>query len=326
MKGQTIAIIAIVIIVVLIIGGYISINIPGGEKLPGQVFSGRLKVNLVETKRIDGSAYTVTSTQMRMLHGSMDYNDKVGTITSASITGDVSPADKGYWYLVIDYGTNNTCWLDLDETGASKYVSRIFGSDGDKDGFDEEYVELFFGNVEPQLGLVSEVEVTLVYDAARTSSIAWTSLTNGTGITTTAYAYSTSTGYTTGFTEGDMAKIAKVELDFSSSGNTTYPDLEYWKLTHLKLGPYTWTAANFGSYDLANTRYQVIFGDQINHAGGRELYYAKNAGDLWASYELKCYAKYPAAGQIWCTIKVFVYKPDGSMTTAFERITSFVGT
>jgi hypothetical protein len=328
-KALTIAIVLIAVIVGAAIMYWYSTSAPGS--LPGSVYAGRVKINLIQTKHIDGSSYAVDTSQMRMLHGPMDYNDKVGDFSGYSITGDVSPGDKGYWYLVIAYGTNNTAWLDKQATltaqGQNGYVSRIFGADGNKDGFDEEYVELYLGNLPARTAGESqkEIEVTLVYDPARTSGITWVSLVNASTVTNTAYGYYTCTGYTAGFTEGDMAKLAKVTLVMSDSGNTTFPDLQYWMLTQLSLGPYTLTASDFGGYDLANTRFQVTFGDQVNSQGGRDLYYAKNAGTLWASYELKAYCKFPATNE---TLRVhmnfYFYKPDGSLTTAFSRLVDFV--
>lgn len=328
MKAGTLSI----VLIALIVGAAVTywyVTSPSGNKggLPGAVYAGRVKINLVQNKRINGAAYAIDTSQMRMLHGSMEYNDKVGDFASGAITGDLSAADKGYWYLVIDYGTNTTAWLDMAETRKSAYVSRIFGADGDKDGFDEEYVELYLGNL-PTLQAgesYKEIELTLVNDPARTSSQDFTSLVNATGVGTASYAYYTCTGYTTGFTEGDLAKLARITLVTSDSGNTTYPDLDYFKLIHLKLGPYTWTASDFGAYDLANTRFKIEFGDQINSQGGLDLYDAKNAGTLWASYELKAYCKFPGAGTtLRVHINFYFYKPDGSVTSAFARNVDFV--
>ena len=314
------AILAIVCLAVVFMWG----NLDTGPKL--SVYSGRLKVNLVQVKRIDGSAYRIADAQMRIIHGDMDYNSKVGDLSSATVTGEMTQADSGTWFLIIDYGTNNTCWLDHSETVKDPYVQRVFGSDGDRDGFNEEYVELYFGDLSPLKAGEDkkEVEVKLVSAPARTSSITYTSLTNASSIGTTSYSYYTSTGYMAGFTEGDLGKIAKVELVFDETGNNTYPDSGYWMLTHLKIGPYTWGTATFGTYDLANTRYKVEFGDQINSQGGKDVYYAKNAGDLWASYELKAYCNYPSASKvIVAKVKFYFYKPDGTLTSAFTAPTQF---
>lgn len=259
-----------------------------------------------------------------MIHGSMDYNDKVGTLSSNSITGDLKKEDKGYWYLVMDYGTNNTQWLDSSETLKDPYVTRCFGADGDRDGFDEEYVELYFGNLGPLVAGESykEVEVSLIYDPARTSSIAFTSLTNASSVSTTAYSYYTCTGYVTGITEGDLAKIAKVII----LANTTSDDIcdnGSLTLTHLKFGPYTWTSSDLGAFDLANVRWEMRFGDQINSQGGKDLYYPKNGGDIWCPFEFKTYDKFGAAAQEYTlTLSFYVYKPDGSVSSAFSRVVS----
>jgi len=278
-------------------------------------------------KRIDGSSYLVADAQLRVIHGSMDYNDQVASVSGASITGDMKGADSGIWYLLIDYGTNSTLFLDVSETLKDPYVASVRGFDGDKDGFQEECVELNFAGLGPlQAGEdKKERDVKLVYDPARTGSITYTGLTNSSGISTSAYSYETATGYTGGFTEGDLGKIGKIELDFSvNATHATYPDNSYWVLVHFKLGPYTFTANNFGTYDLSNTRYQYRIGDQINHQGGKDLYYSKNAGDLWATFELKAYCKYPEANSnCTVTIKVFFYKPDGTMTSAFTVGTLF---
>jgi hypothetical protein len=321
MKTSTIAILLIVgVVAVALFGSQLKF---GG--LPGNVFAGRIKMNIVEVKRIDGTQYTVESTQIRVIHGDMDFNNKVGDFASHTITGEMKAEDKGYWYMIIDYGsTNNTLWLDYEESVKDPYVTKIFGADGDQDGFDEDYVELYMGNLSPLIAGESykEVEVGLSYCPARTSGVTFTSLTNSSAITTTGYVFDTATGYTTGFTEGDMAKIAKIELTFNATSDD-YPDSEYWKLTHLKLGPYTFTASQFGGFDKANMRYQIKFGDQINHQGGRPLYYAKNAGALWASYELKAYCKFPTAVYITVSIDVYFYKPDGSLTSKFTATTTW---
>jgi hypothetical protein len=145
-----------------------------------------------------------------------------------------------------------------------------------------------------------------------------------TDISATAYGYSSATGYMTGFTEGDEGKLAKVILDFSASGNETYPDANYWMLTQLKVGAYTFTSSTFGSYDLANKRYKVEFGDQINSAGGRDFFYEKNAGTLWSSYELKAYCKYPTTNKrIEVTMSFYFYKPDGTISAAFSQVIEF---
>lgn len=319
MKTSTIAIILIAVVVIAVLFGGTTWNFNQGANV-GNVFSGRLQANLVTIKRVDSLGYPDTpwaATYCRMVHGS-DYSDKVGTIASNAVSGTMKPEDNGIWTLIVDYGTNTTLWLDASETAKQSYVNRIYGQDGDKDGFDEEYVELDFSAVPPTNGFETRnVEVTLVFDPARIATITYTSLTNSSGISTTTYTYQTATGYVSGFTEGDMAKMAKIVLDFSNTGNETYPDLEYWKLTHLKLGPYTLTAAQFGAYDLANKRYELKFGDQINHIGGRDLYYEKNAGTLWCSYELKAYCKYASASKnIVPKITFYYYRPDGTLTAA----------
>jgi hypothetical protein len=324
MKIGALGAIAIIVIAVLAFM-YLS-----GEEGPGpalEAYAGRLKVNLLQVKRIDGTAYALAGTiTKRMIHGRLDYNDKVADFSGYSVTGEMKPTDSGVWYLIIDYATNNTLWLDADETLKDPYVRSIFGFDGDKDGFLEECVELgFFGLGQLQAGeSYKERDVKLVFDPARTSSITFSSLTNASSIGTTSYAYYTATGYMTGFTEGDMAKIAKIQIMFNETGDSTYPDTNKWMLTHLKLGPYTITGGQFGAYDLANTRYQIMFGDQVNGQNGRDMFYAKNAGDLWASYELKAYCKYAAGSQNVTPVMVFYfYKPDGTLTTGFGRITAF---
>ena len=322
MKTTTLVIIAVAIIVLLLLSGT-QFDFGGTPNVA--FFNGRLKINFVQVKRVDGSAYEFLDTELRVIHQS-DYNDKVGTISSRAVSGVMKPEDKGTWTLVIDYGTNTTAWLDIGETAKQQYIKRIYGADGDRDGFNEEYIEMYFGDEPPLTAGESyrEVEVTLVECPARIASIGATSLTNSTGIGTSSYSYETSTGYLTGFTEGDLGSLAKIELTFADSGNTTYPDTEYWKLVHVKLGPYTFTAAQFGSYDLANTRYQVKFGDQVNHHGGRDLYYEKNSGDTWATYEIKSYCKYPSSSKtIYCTLKLYFYSPAGTITAAFTQVTSW---
>jgi len=324
LKTSTILMIVAGIAILLIVTGYI--NLPSGIPAAGNVYSGRVKVNLVQLKRIDGTAYEVINTQMRVVHGSMDYNDKVGTLASNTITGDLKSEDKGYWYLILDYATNNTEWLDSSETLKDPYVTRCFGADGDRDGFDEEYVELYFGNLGALVAGESkkEVEVSLIYDPARTSAIAFTSLTNASGISATSYSYFTNTGYMTGVTEGDLFKIAKVTIapDNATTGNMI--DNGSLTLTHLKLGPYTWTAGDFGGFDLANLRFKMEFGDQINSQGGKDMYFPKNGGDIWCPFELKTYDKFGAASkQYYCTINIYVYLPDGSVSAAFARIVTF---
>jgi hypothetical protein len=322
MKPLTIGIILVALIAIVALLGS-NLEFRGSEL---NVYSGRLKVNVLEVKRLDGSAFGVADSFYRVIHGSGDWNDKVGSYSSDSITGDLKASDNGVWYLCIDYGTNNTQWLDEGETFKDPYVAKIFGRDGDQDGFDETYVELFFGGLGPLKAGEDkkEVEVTLVWDTARTASITYTSLTNASSISTSAYNYYTATGYMGGFSEGEMAKLAKIQIDFSNTNNETYPDNEYWKLVHLQIGPYTFTQSQFGGYDLANKRFEIKFGDQVNHAGGKPLYYAKNAGDLWASYELKAYCKYPSSSKtIIPQVKFYFYKPDGTISSAFTEYVSF---
>ena len=279
-------------------------------------------------KRVDGASYPDAAwfaTYTRMVHGS-NYNEKVGTISAGQVAGYVDKADNGAWTLIVDYSTNTTLWLDVAETAKASYVSKIYGKDGDIDGFDETYVELYLGNLPPLVAGESSkvIELTTTFCPARTSSITFTSLTNATGISTTAYSYKTTTGYMGGFTEGDLAKLAKVVIDCSNTGNETYPDLQYFMLTHFKIGPYTWTGAEFGSYDLANKRYLLEFGDQINSAGGRDFYDPKNGGTLWAPYELKAYCKFPSGSKVFLPkITFYFYKPDGTLTSAFIEYCSF---
>jgi hypothetical protein len=317
----TLAIVLIVIVAAVIITGSQLQFAPAGN-----VYSGRVTVNLVQIKRIDGAAYGIADSQMRVIHGSMDYNDKVGTLTGDTITGDLNKADKGTWYLIVDYGTNTTLWLDSAETSKSEYVAKIFGNDGDRDGFDETYIQLDLSTLAPLVAgeNAKVVDLTLINCPARISSIDFTSLMNVTGISASAYGYHSATGYMDGFSEGDEGKLAKVILDFSASGNQTYPDTNAWMLTQLKIGAYTLTGSQFGTYDLANKRYLILFGDQINSAGGRDFYYEKNAGTLWASYELKAYCKYPTTNKrILVTMSFYFYKPDGTISSAFSQVIEF---
>jgi len=322
MKPLTIVLIIVVIAAFLAIAGS---NLNFRDFKAANVYQGRLQVNNVEIKRLDGSAYDMADSFYRMIHGSGDYNDKVGTYSSDSVTGEVKAADNGIWYLVIDYGTNTSNWLDWGESLKDPYIVDIFGKDGDRDGFDETYIKLDFSGLGPLKAGEDkkEVEITTVWDVADLDPT-FTSLTNASSIGTSSYSYYTATGYVSGTAEGEMLKLAKIQLSFSDSGNGSYPDNEYWKLTHLKLGPYTFTATKFGGYDLSNTRYEIKFGDQVNHQGGKDLYKAKNSGDLWATYELKAYCNYPSASKtILVHMKFYFYKPDGTLTSAIERVVSF---
>jgi len=327
MKSSTIIGIALIIGIVIVLAGYTSIDWDTG--IPLDVYTGRLKVNLVQVKRVDGSTYVISDSQMRVIHGSMSYNDKVGTLSGLSITGDMKDSDNGKWYLVIDYGTNTTCWLDAAETKKDPYVTRVFGADGDQDGFNEDYVEMTFGNLGPLKAGEDkkEVEVSLANCPARVSGITFTSLTQAAGISTTAYGYSTCTGYVAGFSEGDLGKIARIQISVDTTGtNETYPDLEYFKLVYLKIGGYTYTLSKFGGYDLSNARYSLDVGDLVNHQGGDALYYAKNAGTLWSTLELKAYCKFPAANVLTITVNVYFYQPSGVMTSATAWTTTWTAT
>lgn len=320
-----------IVVALALFTGYLSL--PTGVT-PGNVYAGRLKINFLETKRVDGSEYKIGPTQMRVIHGSMDYNDKVGTVSGGAgtgsyptITGDVAPADEGVWFLIIDYGTNNTAWLDIGQTAKQQYVTRVFGFDGDVDGFDEDTLEMNFANLPPiSEDGYREVEVNLVLDPARTSSVTCTSMINSTTVSTTAYSYTSATGYIAGFTEGDLARLAKLQLVFDDNATEkAFPDNTQWQFTHLKIGPYTWTGSQFGGYDLSNSRYQITFGDQVNWQGGKDLYYAKNAGTLWCSYELKAYCLYSAAGSAAPKLYAYLYEPDGSISSSavFNRTITF---
>lgn len=322
-KPMTIGIIVVAIIALAFFGGYISL-----DTRVGPAYVGRIQATFLQLARVDGTAYEVASTQLRVIHGDMDYNNKVGTVSSGVVTGTMTEEDHGIWYLCIDYGTNNTCWIDTAETLKDPFVTRVFGADGDRDGIDEDYVELNFASLPPIAAGEDKQsrEVTIIYCPARRASITFTSLTNASSVGTAAYSYYTATGYMGGFTEGDLAKLAMIELVFSDDGNTTYPDkqYQYFKLTHLTLGPYTFTKTHFGDYDLANTRYQYSIGDLNNHLGGKPYYYAKNAGDLWSPYELKAYCNFPAVNKtLYCHMKFYFYQPSGVLTSAFERLVTF---
>jgi len=79
MKSTTIFGIVVVIAIVLFAAGFSSIDWDKGTSL--NVYQGRLKINLVQVKRIDGSTYVISDSQMRVIHGSMDFNDKVGELS-----------------------------------------------------------------------------------------------------------------------------------------------------------------------------------------------------------------------------------------------------
>ena len=322
-KLKTSSLIIGVIAIVIIAYLATSLNFGPGEEL--NVFSGRLAITFNSINRVDGAARSIAWSSFRCIHGSMDYNDQVATVSAAAVTGTVRKDDKGIWYVVIDYPNSTAPWLDYSETLKDPFVAEIFGADGDRDGFHEDYLKLNFNSLPTKTEYeTTNINVKLVLAPARVASIDYTSLTNVTDVGTTSYSYKAATGYMTGFSEGDLAKLAKTEIVFDTTGtNETYPDAEYWKLTHLKLGPYTFTSAQFGAYDLANVRYQLKFGDQVNHQGGKNYYYEKNAGTLWATYELKAYCKWDANTRITITIKFYFYKPDGTLTSAFSQVIEF---
>jgi hypothetical protein len=325
MKGSTLTL--VIVIAAVLVLAYVASSVDFSGKPGITAYTGRIQLNLVQTKRIDGSAYGFANSQIRLIHGSLDYNDLVTTVSNDQATGEMKSADHGTWYLIIDYGTNNTCWLDALETAKNAHVKRVFGFDGDQDGFLEPTIELYLGDLAPLTAGEDKkvVDLNIINDPARVSSITFTSLTNATGIATDAYGYYVSTGYMVGFSEGDLASLAKVNLEFTDTGNNTYPDTNYWTLISLKMGSfYTWGTQEFGGYDLANKRYQAMFGDQINALGGKPVYKAKNAGDLWCTYELKTYAKFPSASKtIVVHMKFYFYQPDGSLTSAVERTVDF---
>jgi len=294
----------------------------GGNQL--NAYSGRVTLNVYSIKRVNGAVYTLDDAdceQWRLIHGSKDYNDKVASYSYDSVmtwVGEVKPEDNGIWYLVWDPGTNQTAWVDLQETLKQPYVAGIFGEDGDIDGFDELYLKLDLSGLSPLVAGESTktVDLNLIACPARIATITQTNQMNSTGITGT-YGYETTTGYFGGFSEGDLTYLAKIEIDFSNTGNSTYPDTDAWMLTHYQIGQYTFSASQFGGYDLANKRYTLKFGDQINFmSGGKPIYYAKNAGDLWCTYELKAYCAWTSA-VIVPQIKLYFYDPDGTMTSAF---------
>lgn len=326
---QNTLIIGVVIVIILALAYFGTSGFNLGGEVPGNVFTGRVSLNVLQEKRVSGASYGFATSVMRIIHGTMDYNAKLGEFSSNTVTGSVTNDDKNTLYLVIDQGnTTARVWLDEQETLKQDHIVKIFGADGDRDGFNEEYVQISLSGVPMPTGYETRnVDVHLITDPGRAASVTLTSLTNATGISTSAYGYKTASGYLGGFSEGDLGKIAKIELTVSTSGtNETYPDNEYWKLTHLKLGPYTFTSAQFGAYDLSNTRWQLKFGDQVNSQGGKDLYYEKNAGDLWCQYELKAYTKFPAANVLLITINIYFYDVDGTLSIVFNQVTSWTAT
>jgi len=324
-------VIAVVIGAILVASNIVTFNfdknIPDGTDLIA--YAGRTTLNLLNTERYDGSVFSFASASIfRVIHGaSKDYGNILGTVSgleTVSCTGVMTAADGGILYVVVDYGTNTTssatagqgCPL-IDYSASIKgYVQSITGWDGDDDGFDEELITLNLNSVDKPTGYETRnIDVPLVWNTYD-STLALTALTQATGLSNSAFSYGTSTGYASSFEEGDMAKIAKIQVTLNST-SYLYADNSTLFLTHVKIGQYTFTGAQFGTFDTSTYRWEITFGDQSNLQGGKEIFYAKNAGTLWCPWELKTYSNVGHASYtIIVTLSVYYYTPASGISSA----------
>jgi hypothetical protein len=259
----------------------------------------------------------------------------LGTTTQNG-SGNLWVSDMGILYLVIDWATETTYYLDEHATitlGGDYVAERIdaydfdpVDGDYDDDGTIEYYYKCDFTSVpksDNNEATVYQNLYVIKYDSA--PSI--TSQANVTDISLTTDNFYTAEGYLAGWTgEGYGFKISRVYVTVSSSGsNRTRVEDGYIKFVELSVGDFRYTSADwdYGSYwwKIKNVITSTDpAADPTEEAYCPIVYYDRGAGTTWAKVNFKIHGHLSSASEvIVVTIKIYYINPAGTVATAEQN-------
>ena len=292
---------------------------------------GTLKLDFSVYWSYDDSAITSNHPQIKVFHADKETlfaSDTDGSINYVS--SDLWISDQGILYLVVDWGTGTSYYLDVDKTvDSNAYIVDSFAWDADDDGT-LEYAFTIDVTSLPTLA-AGETQKTIainLYVWKAESAPSLTSSLNVTGVSTSSYNYYTCEGYISGWDgEGYAIKIVKVQLTLPNANNASYVEDGYVKLMYVSLGygkdkSWKWTSY---TWEYANKRWTIDIGvtDPTEEYYGKLIKYERGAGSTFAEFKVQIYAKFPSTGKKFMpTLKIYYIKPDGT-TASITQVLSF---
>jgi hypothetical protein len=305
------------------------------EKLkptPTYIYSGALQIDFPEYWSYDNSKISAAAALPDVYIYHADKSKLFGSDTGANgnVSGELYPSDAGILYMVLDYGTQTTYYLDVGEiTGSWLKADSLTMWDHDKDGTDEYCWTLDFTSLGALQAGESKKEKTLnLYVLKYDSDPTLTSTVNCTGVSTSTYSDFTAELYISGWSgEGYAIKITRVLITLPDSNNATYVEDGKVQFKQMSLGygydkRYTWSSA---SWDLANKQWTVNIGvtDWTEEAYAKLIKYERNAGTTFATAKITMTCgKFASSAVVLPTLKIYYIDPAGT-STSFTHAFSF---
>jgi len=309
---------------------------PEGEEAtkptPSYIYSGSLKINFPEYWSYDNSNITAAAALPDTYVYHADKDKLFGSSTGAIgyVEGELYEEDAGILYLVLDYGTQTTYYVDVGQISGSWFkADSLTMWDHDLDGTDEYCWTLDFSKLGPlAAGESTKVKTLNLYVVKYDSGPTLTSSVNCTGISATTYSDFTAELYISGWTgEGYAIKITRVLITLPNAGNATYVEDGKVQFKQMTLGygydkSYRWTSA---LWDLANKQWTVNIGvtDYTEEAYAKLIKYERNAGTTFATAKitLTC-GKFGSGATLQPTLKIYYIDPSGT-ATSFTHVFKF---
>jgi len=255
--------------------------------------------------------------------------------SGSNVTFQVFKKDLGKAFLVLDFGTQTGFYFDPQTT---KDKSRGFVTgwepwDYDTDGTFEWCVSLDFSEL-PAIR-AGEATQDAAFDVYVTKSdaanIGITSLTNVTGVSTSAYYDYSATGYYSGWSgEGYGFKVVRLQLVSPNSNNNTYVEdgnvkLQDIEITwNVKAGVKKYSGADI-DWQLANSLWEIKIPvtDRNNEYYGMEVYRYRGDAATAFAWKVHILAKFAAASKLFLpTLKTYIINPAGTLTN-IQQVISF---
>ena len=305
------------------------------EKLkptPTYIYDGALKINFPEYWSYDNTKIAVGAALPDTYIYHADKVKLFGSDDGATgyIEGELYPDDVGILYMVLDYGTQTTYYVDVGEvTGSWLKAGSLTMWDHDLDGTDEYCWTLDFSSLGALAAGESKKEKTLnLYVVKYDSGPTLTSTVNCTGVSDTTYSDFTCELYISGWTgEGYGIKITRVLITLPNAANATYVEDGKVQFKTMSLGygydkTYKWTSVD---WSLANKQWTVDTDvtDWTEEAYAKLIKYERNAGTTFATAKITMTCgKFAGSAILLPTLKIYYIDPAGT-ATSFTHTFSF---
>jgi len=298
-----------------------------GEVPSGFIYSGSLTVTLNTYDVYNDVSYNPDdAVDIRILHA--DQETIFGSATTLdgtdSISGQVTEADQGILYLVIDHDTGTTeYYLDEETADANGYLTALTPTDDDEDGTFEHYFKLDVTSLAPLAAGETTKAITLnLYAMDADVAYTITSIAQGTSadFSGSTYLDSYATAYWASGALGDGCVFTRFTMVMPDAANTSMvTDGDVKNIWVSVQGDYNtlykWTNPELQE---GQDRFMVWEADDVTQeTQGKTLLYDRNIGSAEVgkiTIHAKC-ANFGAGEMFQVTVTFKIIDPAGGSTS-----------